>query len=132
METLIVILIIALLVQTGTYIYSHFFDVNANKANAATMNMLETAVETYGTNLKQMQKNIADRDDIIKDLRTSYDELVKQFNTVILHLPNERQKEAMQLMIDGKADEKTIACLTQYLHWVNQIKYKDNEDDNNV
>ena len=92
MKVLIIILIIALLVQTGVFTYSHFFDINTHKAEGATIDMLNAAVQSFVQEKTNLEKAIHSRDDIIKSLQNSRDELAKMHNLTVLYLPDVIQK----------------------------------------
>lgn len=129
METLIIILIVVLILQTGVFTYSHFFDINANKSTAATMNVMETAVAQYADNISSLQKSIQTRDDNYKELNKAYNELVKMQNLTVKYLPNAIEKEAMRQIVEGENLSEGIKILKGYYDWVKTIKYKENDLD---
>ncbi len=127
MKTLIIILVVAMLVQTITYIYSHFFDINTNKANGATIDMLNGAVQNFVMEKERFQKILDSREKTISDLQNDCNELVKKFNTLAMFLPNSTQKEAMRQIVNGEDNESSIEILSEYLEQLKTIKYNDNK-----
>jgi hypothetical protein len=115
MKTLIIILVVAMLVQTITYIYSHIFDINANKANGATIDMLNSAVQSFVQEKENFQKILNIKDENISKMRIDYNELVKNYNLLTMFLPNSSGKEAMRQVVNDKIDDSTKEILKEYL-----------------
>lgn len=128
METLIIILIVALIVQTCLFAYSHFFDINNNKSTAATIGLMDTAVKQYAENITALQKGIAIRDENYAKLCEKYDEIVKMHNLAVKYLPNVIEKEAMSKIIEGGDISESVKVLKGYYDWVKQIKYNDTDE----
>jgi len=128
METLIIILIVALIAQTCLFAYSHFFDINSNKSTAATIELMDTAVKQYAENITALQKGIAIRDENYAKLCEKYDEVVKLQNLTVKYLPSAVEKEAMRKIIEGENLSENINVLAEYYNWVKTIKYSDNEE----
>lgn len=127
MKVLIIILIIALLVQTGVFTYSHFFDINTHKAEGATIDMLNSAVQNFVQEKANLERAIHSRDDIIKSLQDSRDELAKMHNLTVLYLPDVIQKDAMRHIVNGETEKypDSIEVLKDYLELLKNITYND-------
>ena len=129
MNTLIIILIIVMIVQSAIFTYSHFFDVNVNKQAAVNMNMLETALQKYVANEKQLQTALTNKDIAYYELKNVHDKLVEMHNMTVHYLPNIYQKEAMRQIINGEVEQhpECIDTLKEYYDWIKQLKYNDTE-----
>lgn len=132
METTIaiiaIILIIAVLFETGTNIYIHFVDKNANKQSATTLSMMDQAMKKYVENERNLNDAIKRRDDSIFEWQKSYNELVKSHNMIGKYLPNAIQKEAMRKFVDGEADDHDKETVKEYIEWIKTLKYEDTKN----
>lgn len=82
MEILIIILIVALLVQTCTFIYANFIDVSVKRSTASLQDMLATAQNSYLTDRERLQKCIDNRDKQIHEWITKYNEVINRLNAL--------------------------------------------------
>ena len=82
MQTLIIILIVALIAQTCVFIYANFID-TANKRSAASMQEMVTAAQNaYLADKERLQMCIDNRDHEIHEWAKKYNELVNKFNAL--------------------------------------------------
>ena len=82
MEILIIILIVALLVQTCAFIYANFIDVSRGRSTASLQDMLATAQNSYLTDRERLQKCIDNRDNQIHEWIKKYNEVVNRLNAL--------------------------------------------------
>jgi len=125
MEILIIILIVVLILQSGMYIYGHFFDIHANKENDAALSMMDTALKQYSSNIISLQKQLQGRDDSIAQWSKNYNDLTKKFNQLVAFLPNAIQKESIRKVANGESNESDIEIIKEYYKWLQNIKYDD-------
>lgn len=72
METLIIILIVALIAQTCVFIYASFFDMSNNRANAANAESLCSAHKRYAQDIETYKHNLEVKDEILKQWIDKY------------------------------------------------------------
>lgn len=125
MEILIIILIVVLILQSGLYVYGHFFDIHANKENDAALSMMDTALKQYSSNIVSLQKQLQGRDDSIAQWSKNYNDLTKKFNQLVVFLPNAIQKESIRKVANGESTESDIEIIKEYYKWLQNIKYDD-------
>ena len=125
MEILIIILIVVLILQSGLYVYGHFFDIHANKENDAALSMMDTALKQYSSNIVSLQKQLQGRDDSIAQWSKNYNDLTKKFNQLVIFLPNAIQKESIRKVANGESTESDIEIIKEYYKWLQNIKYDD-------
>lgn len=125
MKTLIIILVVAMLVQTIAYIYSHIFDINANKTNGATIDMLNSAVQNFVEEKENFQKILNIKDETISKMRIDYNNVVINHNNLIRFFPNLLEKEAMRHVVNDKVDDSTKEILKEYIERLKTINHKE-------
>lgn len=125
MEILIIILIVVLILQSGLYVYGHFFDIHANKENDAALSMMDTALKQYSSNIVSLQKQLQGRDDSIAQWSKNYNDLTKKFNQLVVFLPNAIQKESIRKVANGESTESDIEIIKEYYKWLQHINYDD-------
>ena len=128
MEILIIILIVVLILQSGLYVYGHFFDIHANKENDAALSMMDTALKQYSSNIVSLQKQLQGRDDSIAQWSKNYNDLTKKFNQLVVFLPNAIQKESIRKVANGESTESDIEIIKEYYKWLQNIKYDDSAE----
>lgn len=128
MEILIIILIVVLILQSGLYVYGHFFDIHANKENDAALSMMDTALKQYSSNIVSLQKQLQGRDDSIAQWSKNYNDLTKKFNQLVVFLPNAIQKESIRKVANGESTESDIEIINEYYKWLQHINYDDSAE----
>lgn len=83
METLVIILIIVLIVQTCVFIYSHFIDIANNRLAAASQQMVANTQEAFLAEKQRLQECIDNRDRTIKEWVQKYESLARQQSYLI-------------------------------------------------
>ena len=83
METLVIILIIVLIVQTCVFIYSHFIDIANNRLAAASQQMVANTQEAFLAEKQRLQECIDNRDKTIKEWVQKYESLARQQSYLI-------------------------------------------------
>lgn len=83
MQTLIIILIIVLIVQTCVFIYAHFIDIANNRLAAASQQMVASAQEAFLSEKQRLQECIDNRDRTIKEWVKKYEALASQQSYLI-------------------------------------------------
>ena len=99
MQTLIIILIIVLIVQTCVFIYSHFIDIANNRMAAASQQMVASAQEAFLAEKIRLQECIDNRDRTIKEWVQKYESLARQQSYLIGEY--NKLKEERTIIING-------------------------------
>lgn len=128
METLIIILLVVLIVQTGVFIYSHFFDIHVRKENAATVEMLLTATKQYQVNVQTYQDTIRNQGEQLKRWQLDYAKLAEMHNASVVRLPGFEEKIAMTRLADGVGDDHDKEVIKNYLDALRAIRYDDEKN----
>ena len=82
MQTLIIILIVALIAQTCVFIYANFIDTSNKRQATSTQEMITAAQNAYLEDKARLQCCIDNRDHEIHEWAKKYNELVNKFNAL--------------------------------------------------
>ena len=83
MQTLIIILIVALIAQTCVFIYANFIDLSKKRNAASIQEMVTAAQNAYLADKERLQMCIDNRDNEIHEWAKKYNKLVNKFNTLV-------------------------------------------------